>query len=72
MTGDQRFFISFGQSWRTKTREAALRTQIATDGHAPAEYRVETVRNLDPWYPAFSVAPGQTLYLDSKDRVRVW
>jgi predicted metalloendopeptidase len=72
MTGDQRFFISFGQSWRTKTREAALRTQIATDGHAPAEYRVETVRNLDPWYTAFSVAPGQTLYLDSKDRVRVW
>jgi predicted metalloendopeptidase len=72
MVTDQEFFISFGQSWRTKTREAALRTQIATDGHAPAEYRVATVRNLDPWYAAFSVTPGQKLYLDPKDRVRVW
>ena len=72
MLTDQEFFISFGQSWRTKTREAALRTQIATDGHAPAEFRVATVRNLDPWYPAFSVTPGDKLYLDPKDRVRVW
>jgi putative endopeptidase len=72
MTGDQRFFISYGQSWRTKTRDAALRTQIATDGHAPAQYRVETVRNLDPWYSAFSVTPSEKMYLDVKDRVRVW
>jgi predicted metalloendopeptidase len=72
MSADQRFFISFGQSWRTKTRDAALRTQIATDGHAPAQYRVETVRNLDAWYTAFSVTSDQKLYLDSKNRVRVW
>jgi predicted metalloendopeptidase len=72
MTGDQRFFVSYGQSWRTKMRDAALRNQIATDGHAPAQYRVETVRNLDPWYSAFSVTPPEKMYLDVKDRVRVW
>jgi predicted metalloendopeptidase len=71
-TADQRFFISYGQSWRTKTREAALRNQIATDGHAPAQYRTATVRNLDPWYGAFAVTPSQKMYLEPKERVRVW
>ena len=72
LTGDQQFFLSFAQSWRTKMREAALRQQIVTDGHAPAEYRADTVRNLDAWYDAFSVKPGQALYLAPKDRVHVW
>jgi putative endopeptidase len=72
LTGDQRFFISFAQSWRNKDREAQLRLRIATDGHAPDEYRADTVRNLDPWYEAFSVMEGQKLFLASKDRVRVW
>ena len=71
-TGDQRFFISYAQSWRSKTREAELRRRIATDGHAPDEYRADTVRNLDGWYDAFSVMPGQKLYLVPSDRVRVW
>ncbi len=71
-TGDQRFFISFGQSWRQKIREAALRNQITTNGHAPDQYRADTVRNLDPWYSAFSVEAGQKLYLDPKNRVRIW
>ncbi len=71
-TGDQRFYISFGQSWRDKTREAALRRQIATDGHAPDEYRADTVRNLDAWYNAFSVRAPQKLYLAPGERVRVW
>jgi predicted metalloendopeptidase len=71
-SGDQRFFISFGQSWRSKIRDAALRRGIATDGHAPEQYRADTVRNLDPWYDAFGVQPGQKLYLAPKDRVRVW
>jgi endothelin-converting enzyme/putative endopeptidase len=71
-TGDQRFFIAFGQSWRNKVREAALRNRIATDGHAPAQYRVATVRNLDPWYAAFPVTPNQKMYLKPADRVRVW
>ena len=50
----------------------ALRQQVATDGHAPDEYRADTVRNLDAWYAAFSVQPGQKLYLAEKDRVKVW
>lgn len=71
-TGDQHFFIAFGQSWRNKTREAALRNRIVTDGHAPEQYRAATVRNLDAWYAAFSVTPNQKMYLAPKDRVRVW
>jgi len=70
--GDRRFFIGFAQTWRANTREAALRTQISTDGHAPDQYRADAVRNLDAWYDAFSVAPSQKLYLAPKDRVRVW
>jgi len=71
-TGDQQFFISYAQSWREKTREPLLRQQILTDGHAPAEYRTFTVRNLDAWYGAFPVKPGQALYLAPGDRVKVW
>jgi predicted metalloendopeptidase len=72
LTGDQQFFLSFAQSWRAKLREPALRQRILTDGHAPAEYRADTVRNLDPWYPAFAVKPGEALYLPPDQRVRVW
>ncbi len=72
LTGDQRFFLAFAQSWRETEREAALRQQIQTDGHAPAEYRGDTVRNLDAWYAAFKVKPGQKLYLAPADRVQVW
>jgi putative endopeptidase len=71
-TLEQLFFISYAQSWQTKMREAALRRRIVTDGHAPAEYRADTVRNLDPWYQAFSVQPGEKLYLPPAERVRVW
>ncbi len=72
LTGDQQFFLSFAQSWRNKYREPALRRRVLTDGHAPAEYRADTVRNLDPWYPAFDVKAGQKLYLAPDDRVQVW
>ncbi len=71
-SGEQLFFLSFAQSWRQKIREPALRQRIITDGHAPAEYRADTVRNLDPWYEAVGVKPGQKLYLAPADRVRVW
>jgi putative endopeptidase len=64
--------LSFGQSWREKVREAALRDEIVTDGHAPAQYRAETVRNLDAWYAAFQVKSGQDLFLAPEERVRVW
>jgi predicted metalloendopeptidase len=72
MSGDQQFFISFAQSWRTKTRERSLRQRVLLDGHAPAEYRADTVRNLDPWYDAFAVQAGQALYLAPAERVRIW
>ncbi len=72
LTGDQRFFIAFDQTWATKTRDAALRGQVATDGHAPGQYRALTVRNIDAWYDAFDVKPGDALYLPPEQRVKVW
>ena len=71
-TGDQQFFISFAQSWRDKFREPLLRQLLLTDGHSPSQYRADTVRNLDPWYAAFQVSPGERLYLAPSDRVRIW
>jgi endothelin-converting enzyme/putative endopeptidase len=69
---DRQFFTGYAQSWRTKAREAAERRGILTDGHAPPQYRTATVRNLDAWYEAFDVQPGQALYLPPDARVRVW
>ena len=71
-SGEQLFFLSFGQTWRRKSREPALRRQVVTDGHAPAEYRADTVRNLDAWYEAFRPVAGQKLYLAPSERVQVW
>ncbi len=72
LTGDRQFFLGYAQSEAGKAREAALRAQVLTDPHSPGEYRVDTVRNLDPWYTAFAVKPGQTLYLAPADRVHIW
>ena len=72
LTGDQRFFIAYDQSWAEKTREESLRQQIATNGHAPGQYRALTVRNLDAWYAAFNVKPGDKLYLAPDKRVKIW
>ena len=72
LTGDQRFFLAFAQSWRHKVRDAALRQQIVVDGHAPDRERAQTVRNLDPWYEAYDVKSGEKLYLAPADRVRIW
>jgi putative endopeptidase len=72
LTGDQRFFLAYAQSHRGKLRDAALRARIATDVHAPGPWRVLTVRNVDAWYPAFNVQPGQKLYLAPDKRVKVW
>jgi putative endopeptidase len=72
LTGDQQFFLSFAQGWRFKIREAAARQRIVTDGHAPAQFRADTVRNLDAWFAAFDVKPGQALYLAPAARVRVY
>ena len=72
LTGDQRFFLAYAQAHRAKAREAAMRSQIATNEHAPDQYRAETVRNIDAWYAAFGVRPGQAMYLPPAERVRVW
>ena len=73
LTGDQRFFIAYGYSWETKQREGALRSQLLTNEHSPASYRVNgIVRNFDPWYAAFNVKPGDKLYLPPDQRVRIW
>ena len=71
-TSDQQFFIAFGQNWSLKVRPAALRQQVLTDPHAPAQYRADTVRNIDAWYPAFNVKPGEKLYLEPDARVCIW
>lgn len=72
LTGDQQFYLAFGQIWRTKIREAAERRQILTDPHAPGHYRAETVRNFDAWYEAFHIQPGDKLYLAPDQRVHIW
>src|SRR5438105_2597524 len=72
LTGDQRFFLSFAQGWRQKIRDAALRSQIVTNEHAPDRERAQTVRNIDAWYDAYGVKLGEKLYLESNARVRIW
>ena len=69
---DREFFIAYAQTQRRKISEDANRKQIATNDHAPEDYRADTVRNLDAWYEAFDVRPGQRLYLEPAARVRVW
>jgi putative endopeptidase len=71
-SGDQQFFIAFGQIWGFKLREAVLRQQVMTDIHPPAQYRADTVRNIDSWYSAFDVQPGEKLYLAPPERIRIW
>ena len=72
LTGEQQFFLSFAQMYRSKFREPALRRLLLTNGHSPGFYRALTVRNLDPWYEAFGVRPGEKLYLTPAERVRIW
>ena len=73
LTGDQRFFLAYAQSWRDKGREDSVRQQLAADPHSPETYRVNgVVRNSDAWYAAFAVKPDAELYLPPQDRVRIW
>jgi putative endopeptidase len=69
---DREFFIGFARSWRAAYREEGFRKVVASGGHAPETYRIANVRNIDAWYDAFNVRPGQTLYLEPQARVRVW
>ena len=73
LTGDQRFFLAFAQAWRSKLREGAARARLLTDPHSPPYYRVNgIVRNVDAWYTAFNVKPGDKLYLPPAQRVHIW
>ena len=73
LTGDQRFFLAYGQIWQRKFREEALRTQVKNGPHSPGQYRANgIVRNFDAWYEAFDVQPGDALYLPPEKRVRIW
>ena len=72
LTGEQRFLVAFAQRWRKVQSEAALRAQVTGDTHAPGEYRSDTVRNVEDWYKAFEIVPGDKLYLKPADRVAIW
>jgi putative endopeptidase len=73
LSGDQRFFLAWAQVWRTKQREEDLRSQVTSDPHSPAKFRINgVVRNVDAWYGAFHVQPGEKLYLPPAERVHIW
>ena len=73
LTGDQRFFLSYAQAWRGKRREGAVREQLLTDPHSPEFARTNVVvRNVDAWYAAFGVKPGDKMYLPPAQRVHIW
>jgi putative endopeptidase len=73
LTGDQRFFLGFAQIWRGKTRDDALRQQMVSDPHSPEKARVDgVVPDVDAWYKAFDVKPGDKLYRTPDQRVRIW
>ena len=68
-----RFFMSWAQVWRSKYTEKALRSQLVTDTHSPALFRVNgIVRNLDAWYEAFDVTESHALYLPPQKRIVIW
>jgi putative endopeptidase len=71
-TGDQRFFLGYGQVWRNKYRDQTLQRAITTDPHTPGHFRPYVVRNLDSWYAAFGAKPGEKFYLAPADRIKIW
>jgi len=73
LTGDQRFFLAWAQAWRSATRPERLRQQMLTDPHSPERFRVNgPLPNVDAWYKAFNVQPGDKLYLPPEERVHLW
>ncbi len=73
LTGDQRFFLAYAQVWREKYREGSLREIVMSDVHSPARFRVNgPLPNIDAWYGAFDVKPGDKMYLIPEERVRIW
>ena len=73
LTGEQRFFLAYAQIWREKYREGALREMVMSNEHSPSRFRVNgPLPNIDDWYRAFNVQPGDKLYIKPEDRVRIW
>jgi putative endopeptidase len=73
LTGDQRVFLGWAQVWRGKTRDDALRQQLVSDPHSPERARVDVpMRNVDAFYAAFGLKPGDAMYVAPADRVRIW
>jgi putative endopeptidase len=73
LTGDQRFFYSYAHSWRNMNRPEEVRRRIAIDPHSPDEFRCnQTIRNVDEFYEAFGVTEKDALWLDPKERVKIW
>jgi predicted metalloendopeptidase len=72
LSGEQRFFLAFARRWRKAQSEAALRKQMTSDTHSPGQYRSDTVRNVDAWYKAYEILPGDKLFLKPEDRVSIW
>jgi putative endopeptidase len=73
LTGRQRLFMSWAQAWRTKGRDEMVIQRLATDPHSPPEFRCnQIVRNVDAFYEAFDVKPGDKLWLDPELRVKIW
>ena len=73
LTGDQRFFLSWAQVWRTKIRDGQLREYVMSDVHSPPYFRVNgPLPNISEWYTAFDVHPGDRLYIKPEDRVSIW
>jgi len=72
-TGPQRFFLGYGQAWRTKWREGLMREVVLTDPHAPSEFRANgVVSNMDEFYAAFGVKEGDKLWRPAAERVKIW
>jgi putative endopeptidase len=73
LSGDQRFFRAYAQSWRGKGRDDYIRQLTTSDPHSFRKYRVNgVVRNIDGWYEAFNVQPGDQLYVEPSKRARIW
>jgi putative endopeptidase len=73
LTGDQRVFLGWAQAWRGKVTDDYVKRQVVSDPHSPRQFRVNgVVRNIDAWYAAFGVKPGDKLYTAPQDRVHIW
>ena len=73
LTGEQRVFLGWAQAWRGKVTDDYVKRQVVSDPHSPRQFRVNgVVRNIDAWYEAFGIKPGDKLYVAPQDRVRIW